>query len=140
MKKLGLSKTSVHRVLNKDLSVNKVCARWILRLLTENEKERRVVASRKFLLKNQRDPTFLDRIITVDETWLHCYDPEDKRHSCVWQTAQSLPPKKAKVTKSMGKNMFIVSLDRKGVILCHSVAHGETVNSAIQRFLGYRFI
>ena len=27
--KLGLSKTSVHRVLNKDLSMNKVCARWI---------------------------------------------------------------------------------------------------------------
>ena len=47
------------------------------RLLTENEKERRVVASREFLLKNQRDPTFLDRIITVDETWLHYYDPEE---------------------------------------------------------------
>ena len=121
---------SVHRVLNKDLSMNKVCARWIPRLLTENEKERRVVASREFLLKNQRDPTFLDRIITVDETWLHYYDPEDKRQSCVWKTTQSPPPKKAKVTKSMGKNMFIVFLDRKGLILCHSVPHGETVNSA----------
>ena len=97
---------------------------------TENAKERRVVASREFLLKNQRDPTFLDRIITVDEIWLHYYDPEDKRQSCVWKTAQSPPPKKAKVTKSMGKNMFIVFLDRKGVILCHSVPHGETVNSA----------
>ena len=85
----------VHRVLNKDLSMNKVCARWIPRLLTENEKERRVVASREFLLKNQRDPTFLDRIITVDETWLHYYDPEDKRQSCVWKTAQSPLPKKA---------------------------------------------
>ena len=40
--KLGLSKISVHRVLNKDLSMNKVCARWIPRLLTDNEKERRV--------------------------------------------------------------------------------------------------
>ena len=128
--KLGPSKTSVHRVLNKDLSMNKVCAHWIPRLLTENEKERRVVASREFLLKNQRNPTFLDRIITVDKTWLHYYDPEDKRQSCVWKTAQSPPPKKAKVTKSMGKNMFIMFLDRKGVILCHSVPYGETVNSA----------
>ena len=50
--KLGLSKTSVHRILNKDLSTNKVCACWIPRLLTENEKERHVVASREFLLKN----------------------------------------------------------------------------------------
>ena len=49
--KLGLSKTSVHQELNKDLSMNKVCARWIPRLLTENEKERRVVESREFLLK-----------------------------------------------------------------------------------------
>ena len=85
--------------------------------------ERHVVASREFLLKNQRDPTFLDRIITVDETWLHYYDPEDKRQSCVLKAAQSPPFKKAKVTKSMGKNMFIVFLDRKGVILCHSVPH-----------------
>ena len=138
--KLGLSKTSVHRVLNKDLSMNKVCARWNPRLLTENEKERRVVESREFLPKNQRDPTFLDRIITVDETWLHYYDPEDKRQSFVWKTAQSPPPKKAKVTKSMGKNMFIVFLDRKGVILCHSLPHGETVNSAYHSKVGFLYI
>ena len=37
--------------------------------------------------------------------------------------------KKAKVTKSLGKNMFIRFMDRKGMILTHAVPCGQTVNA-----------
>jgi hypothetical protein len=37
--------------------------------------------------------------------------------------------KKAKVTKSLGKNMFILFMDRKGMILTHAVPRGQTVNA-----------
>ena len=33
--------------------------------------------------------------------------------------------KKAKVTKSLGKNMFILFMDRKGMILTHAVPRGQ---------------
>ena len=36
---------------------------------------------------------------------------------------------KVKVTKSMGKHMFIVFIDRQGVVLTHAVLPGQMVNS-----------
>ena len=74
-------------------------------------------------------PRFLDRIITTDESWFHYYDPETKQQSSQWKNADSPPPKKAKVNKSLGKNMFILFMDRKGMILTHAVPRGQTVNS-----------
>jgi hypothetical protein len=41
----------------------------------------------------------------------------------------SPPPKKAKITKSLGKNMFILFMNRKGMLLTHAVPRGQTVNS-----------
>ncbi|XP_060576133.1 histone-lysine N-methyltransferase SETMAR-like [Ruditapes philippinarum] len=126
----GCSKSTVHRILHENLNMSRVCAGWVPRLLSNEEKETRVRLSTEFLRRHEIDQQFLSKIVSVDETWLHYYDPEDKRQSSVWKTAASPPPKKAKVTKSMGKHMFIVFIDRKGVLLCHAVPLGQTVNSA----------
>ena len=91
---------------------------------------RRVMNSKDFLKRHQRDRNFLDRVITMDETWLHYYEPEGKRQSSVWKSSHTPPPKKARSSKSMGKVMFMVFMDRQGVILAHAVRHGETVNAA----------
>jgi predicted RNA-binding protein with PUA-like domain len=80
----------------------------------------RTEASRQFLRKlsqRQSGIGFLDRIITTDETGFHYYDPETKQQSSQWKNVDSPWPKKAKVTKSLGKNMFILFMDRKGMIL-----------------------
>ena len=88
--------------------------------------------SHLFLRKfSQSGIRFLDRIITTDETWFHYYDPETKQQSSQWKNVDSPPPKKAKVTKSLGKNMFILFMDRKGMILTHAVPRGQTVNADI---------
>ena len=106
-----------------------VSARWVQRLLTEEEKSAPVSASRQFLDRSRSEPTFLDRIITTDETWVHYYEPEDNRMSMVWKNRDSPPPKKAKVVKSMGKVMCAVFMDSSGVILVHMVPSGCTVNA-----------
>ncbi|MES9994114.1 MAG: hypothetical protein ABW098_19350, partial [Candidatus Thiodiazotropha sp.] len=126
----GFSKTSVHRVLSEDLKMSRVCARWVPRLLKEEEKQRRVTASEAFLKRHEEDATFLSRIITTDETWLHYFEPEGKRQSSVWKTPATPPPKKARLSKSMGKRMFMVFLDRQGMILVHAVPAGQKINSA----------
>jgi histone-lysine N-methyltransferase SETMAR len=77
--------------------MNKVCARWVPRLLTDENKATRVDASREFLRRYVRDgERFLRRIITTDETWVNFYDLESKQESMVWKRPSSPPPKKAK--------------------------------------------
>ena len=100
----GCNKSTAQLVLTADLGLSHVSARWVLRLLSEEEKTARFDASIRFLGISQSDPTFLDLIITTDETWVHYYEPEDKRMSMVWKIRDSPSLKKAKVVKLMGKS------------------------------------
>ena len=52
----------------------------------------------------QRDPNdFHSRLVTMNKTWLYCYDPETKQKSMEWQHSGSSHPKKFGVQKSTGK-------------------------------------
>ena len=109
--------------------MSKASARWVPPLLSEDEKLKRVSGSRKFIRKCERDRNFLNKIITTDETWVHFYEPEDKRSSMVWKHSDSPLPKKAKTIKSMGKVMCIMFVDRRGMLLVHMVPEGKTANA-----------
>ena len=127
---MGISKSSVQRILTHELKMSRVCARWVLRRLTDDEMTRRVLDSKAFLRRHSRDKNFLNKIITMDETWVHFYEPEWKQQSSVWKTAQSPLPVKYKTVKSLGKVMLMVFMDNQGVILSHNVRPGLTVNAA----------
>lgn len=87
--------------------------------------------SKAFIRNFKRgEEEWLDRIITTDETWLHHFDPETKLKSSIWKHRGSPAPKKAKVAKSVGKQMHILFADRHGMILVHAVPSGQTVNAA----------
>ena len=68
--KVGLSKSAVQRLLSDELRMSRVSARWVPRLLMNEEMCRRVSESREFLKRHKWDPNFLDKIITMDEP--HC--------------------------------------------------------------------
>lgn len=128
---IGISRTAVHKILTEELGMSKVSARWVPRLLSDFDRQRRVACSREFLRRYDAEgESFLDRIVTTDESWMHHYDPETKRESSVWKTPRTPPPKKARVQKSVGKEMFILFMDRKGMLLQHRVREGCTVNAA----------
>jgi len=117
-------------MITETLAMSRVSARWVPRLLMADQEENRVKASRQFLQSYQREgDTFLDRIITTDESWFYYLDPETKSQSSVWKHTSSPPPKKARVTKSVGKHMFILFMDWKGMLLTHAVPKEETVNA-----------
>lgn len=127
---VDISYGSVQSILTETLKMRRVCARWIPRLLKDEQKARRVDVARDFLRKvEQEGDSFLDDIITMDETWLHMFDPESKAESSVWKHTNSPPPKKARVIKSMAKVMFVIFFDRDGVILSHAVPKGTTINA-----------
>ena len=68
------------------------------------------------------DPAVLDALMTCDESWICCYDPETKRH------AGSPRPKKARQSKSTHKLLMIPFFDSTGKIYMHWVPSGQTVN------------
>ena len=118
----GISKSSVQRILTSQLKMSHVSTRWVPRLLTEEEKQVQVSVSMTFLRKVESYSSFLSRIITMDETWVHYYEPKDKGMLMVWKNHNSPQPKNAKAMKSMGKVMCIAFLDIRGVVLA---THGE---------------
>ena len=78
---------------------------------------------------SRSDPTFLDPILTTDETWVHYYEPEDKK-CLVWKNRGSPPPKKAKAVKLMGKVTCVVFMYSSRMILVHMVPASGMVKEA----------
>ena len=67
------------------LGYSKVCARWVPRQLTEAHEQSRLEACSELLEYCHSDKTFLQRIVTGDETWVHHFEPESKRASMEWR-------------------------------------------------------
>ena len=62
------------------------------------------------------DVTFLDSIVTGDETWLHHCTPETKQDSMTWKHPSSPVAKKFKVMRSAKKIMGTVFWDSRGFL------------------------
>ena len=79
--------------------------------------ERNRVDTSKLILKHfeRSSDNFFERLITVDETWLHHYDPETKQQSMQWRHSGSPRPKKFKTQQSAGKVMAMVFWDKEGI-------------------------
>ena len=83
--------------------MSRVSARWVPRLLKNHEMERRVMDPKTVLRPFEKEGSaFMNRIITTDETWLFYYDPKTKQQSSQWKSSDSPPPKKARMSRSMG--------------------------------------
>lgn len=81
-KSIGISSGSVHTVLTEILEISKFSARLVPRMLTSEQKLKRVVISRTILTCFQADPEYSHfRLVTQDETWLHHFEPESKIQS-----------------------------------------------------------
>ena len=84
------------------------------------------------LLKRFRskEDDFLSRLVTVDETWVHYYEPENKAQSRQWVGPGSPRPKKFKTQPSAGKVMATVFWDAQGVIMLDFLAKKSTITGA----------
>ena len=128
--RVGIDKMTVHTIITEDLAMRKVCAKLVPKVLTDDQKQRRVAACEDLLQRVEEDPGFLDNVITEDESWIFEYDPETKRQSSEWHTSASPRPKKARMSKSRMKTMLIVFFDAQGVVHYEFVPEGQTVNGA----------
>ena len=65
--------------------------------------------------------------MTVNETWVHYYEPENKAQSRQWVGPGSPRPKKFKTQPSAGKVMTTVFWDAKGVIMLDFLPNRSTI-------------
>lgn len=125
---LGISYDRVHNILHEYLHMRKLSARWVPRLLTIDHKRERVNLCKHGLGLFQRNPEeFLRRFITVDETWIHHYQPESKEQSKQWVSVGESATKKAKSVPSAGKVMATVFWDARGIIFIDFLEKGKTI-------------
>ena len=124
---------TVHTIIREELKMRKICAKFVPRVLREDQKERRCHDSREMVELINSDPAVLDALVTCDESWIYSYDSETKKQSSEWKHAGSPRPKKVRQSKSTHKLLmipffFFFFFDSTGMIYMHWVPTGQTVN------------
>jgi histone-lysine N-methyltransferase SETMAR len=79
---IGISKEHVGYFLHEELHMKRLCARWVPRLLTADQKQLCMKMSEQCMEHFNKNYTdIVHRFITMDETWIHHYTPESKQQS-----------------------------------------------------------
>ena len=119
---------TVYTIIHEELKMRRICTKFVPRVPREEQKERRCHDSREMVELINSDPAVLDALVTCDESWIYCFDPETKRQSSQWKHTGSSRPKKARQSKSMHKLLMIPFFDSPGMIYMHWVSTEQTVN------------
>ncbi|CAH2011154.1 unnamed protein product [Acanthoscelides obtectus] len=109
---LKIPKTSIQKMLHEELGVRKLVSRWIPHLLTEEQKAAGV-----------------DCIVSGDESWIYCYEPENKRQSAVWVIQGEEKPTKVIRSRSVSKKMFATFVSKAGHIATIPLNEQRTVTA-----------
>ncbi len=127
----GLSQGTMHRILQKELNFSRICTKFVPRLLTPEQREHRAkLAADNLSLLAEGGRDFMERIVTGDETWLYCFDPQTKQRSSEWLPKGSIRPQKALRLKTSSKKvMLTLFFDSEGPILIHFLEQGDTVDT-----------
>ena len=124
----NVSVGAVHIIIREELKMRKICTKFVPKVLREDHRKRRCNDSKEMVKLINSDPQVLDALVTCDESWIYCYDPETKRQSSQWKHAGSPRPKKTRQSKSTQKLTMILFFDSMDIIYINWVSTGITVN------------
>ena len=125
---LGISHGSISTILHDRLGMRKLTAYWVPKSISDEQMATRASVCSALLKRFRSKGDFLLRLVTVDETWVHYYEPENKAQSRQWVGLGSPRPKKFKAQPSTGKVMATVFWDAKGVIMLDFLPKRSTIN------------
>ena len=125
---LHISHGSVSTTLHDRLGMHKLTAHWVPKYLSDEQMATRASVY-SALLKRFRSKED-DFLVTVDETWVRYYEPENKAQSRQRVGPGSPRPKKFKTQPSAGKVMASVFWDAQGVIMLDFLAKKSTITGA----------
>ena len=140
-KAYGTTYGTVSRIIHDSLGLVKKSARWVPKLLSQEQMAERVRTLTAFVkLVQDKSKAVLQHIITMDETAVSMHTPETKSQSKQWLKKGTPGPIKAKVHATRTKQMVIAFFDSQGMVYSNYVPRGQTVNAAfilesLRRFL-----
>lgn len=127
---LGISMTSINKILHEHLAVKKICSRWIPHNLTKAQKDARVNWCKEMLKKYNRGASkAVYNIYTGDESWIYAYEPETKQQSTVWVFQDEPNPTKVIRARSTSKQMIACFFGITGHVATVPLEQRRTVNS-----------
>ena len=92
-----ISLTLLYESLAERLQYHKVCARWMPKMLTDEQRNQGLSSAFTFLQwYHSEGEKFLDRIVTGDGNWISCSNIATKKQSVVWKLSGSLKLRKFK--------------------------------------------
>jgi histone-lysine N-methyltransferase SETMAR len=127
---------------HQELGELKVCAKWIPHVLNDDQRAMQVFLTIIHLQHwRNEDNAFLDHILTVDESWMHPFDPQLKWQNAEWRAQMSLKWQNAewnaqmsmrKKTASCSQGVLSVVhirfFSRNGLVFDHPAPVGSTVS------------
>ena len=113
---LGISHGSVSTILHDRLGMRKLTACWVPKSLSDEQIATTASVCSALLKRFRSKDDFLLHLVTVDETGVHYYEPENKAQSLQWVGPGSPRPKKFKTQPSAGKVMATVFWDAKALL------------------------
>ncbi len=125
----GVAKSTLHKVLHKDLLLNKVSAKFIPRILTQEQKDFRVKLCLENLERLHRNPHLLEHIICGDESSIPLFCPESKVCSSQWKKKDEPRPQKALCGRAKCSAMLVCFFDSYGVIHQEFTPRGVTIDA-----------
>ena len=129
-----VSVRTIHIIIREELKMRKICAKFVPRVHREDQKERRCHDSREMVELINSDPAVLDALVTCDESWIYCYDSENKRLGFQWKHAGSPRPKKARQSKSNHKLVMIHFFGSTSIIYMHWTVKKELYAEVLREF------
>jgi hypothetical protein len=112
----------------EDLHMCRVAAKFVPKLLSQEQQELCLEVVRDMLECANGDPEFLKTVITGDETWVYRYDLEMKVQSSQWKHSSSPRPKKAQQAWSKVRVLLTVFFDYRGIVYHCYAPEGQTIN------------
>ena len=107
--------------------MRKLTARWVPKSLSDEQIATRASVCSDLLKCFRSKDDFLLHLVTVHETWVHYYEPENKAQSHQWVGPGSPRPKKFKTQPSAGKVMATVFWNAKGIIMLDFLPKRSTI-------------
>jgi hypothetical protein len=91
---IGISTGSAHSTVTEDLHMCRVVAKFVPKLLSQEQQQLHLEVTRDMLECANGDPEFLKTVTTGDERWVYGYDLETKVQWTQWKHSSSPRPKK----------------------------------------------
>ena len=115
---LGIWHCSVSTILHDHLGMRKLTAHWVSKSLSDEQMATRASVCSALLKRFRSKDDFLLRLVTVDESWVHYYEPENKAQSRQWIGPGFPRPKKFKTLNHLLARWWPQYFGTQKTLLC----------------------